>query len=282
MCALYAFLRVADDLSDEPGEPAAKRPPWPPGARVCTGAARQYHHPLHPAFHHTVRTHAHPLRVPGGRARRRRDGPGARRLRHLQRPAAYCYRVASAVGLACIHIWGFADERAKAHAEGAGLAFQLTNILRDLGEDAAWSRLPAARRAGRFGYDAGRLRRGERDAALPRPDALPGGAGARLLRSRAGRWLPLLRAGRAGGVPGMARTYRALLDAIERRDYDVFSQPRPREPVAQAVPGAPGVAGPLGMGVKTKRQGDRETRRQGDRETRRQGKKTRRRRRSYG
>ena len=49
----------------------------------------------------------------------------------------YCYRVASAVGLACIHIWGFSRAQAKVHAEQAGLAFQLTNILRDLGEDAA-------------------------------------------------------------------------------------------------------------------------------------------------
>jgi len=48
----------------------------------------------------------------------------------------YCYRVASVVGLACIHIWGFQGELAKQHAEAAGIAFQLTNILRDLGEDA--------------------------------------------------------------------------------------------------------------------------------------------------
>ena len=53
----------------------------------------------------------------------------------------YCYRVASAVGLACIHIWGFTRAQAKIHAERAGLAFQLTNILRDLGEDAARGRV---------------------------------------------------------------------------------------------------------------------------------------------
>ena len=43
--------------------------------------------------------------------------------------------VASAVGLACIHIWGFRGDAAKLYAEHAGIAFQLTNILRDLGED---------------------------------------------------------------------------------------------------------------------------------------------------
>ena len=44
----------------------------------------------------------------------------------------YCYRVASAVGLACIHVWGFADDPAPGLAEAAGVALQLTNILRDV------------------------------------------------------------------------------------------------------------------------------------------------------
>ena len=49
--------------------------------------------------------------------------------------------MASAVGLACIHIWGFTGEQAKGYAEAAGVAFQLTNILRDLGEDAGRGRV---------------------------------------------------------------------------------------------------------------------------------------------
>lgn len=53
----------------------------------------------------------------------------------------YCYRVASVVGLICLHIWGFRDERAFPPAIACGLAFQLTNILRDLGEDAAGGRI---------------------------------------------------------------------------------------------------------------------------------------------
>lgn len=53
----------------------------------------------------------------------------------------YCYRVASVVGLICLHIWGFRDERAFPPAIACGLAFQLTNILRDLGEDASVGRI---------------------------------------------------------------------------------------------------------------------------------------------
>src|SRR4029079_15966439 len=54
----------------------------------------------------------------------------------FDRLADYCYHVAGAVGLACIHLWGFHDERAAPAAVDCGTAFQLTNILRDLQEDA--------------------------------------------------------------------------------------------------------------------------------------------------
>ncbi len=135
----------------------------------------------------------------------------------------YCYRVASVVGLACIHVWGFRREQAKQYAEQAGIAFQMTNILRDLGEDAARGRvyLPQEELE-RFGIDAAAFAQGRRDerfrdlmrfqvqrarqfydAGWPLVDLLPA----------AGRAVFLV----------MARTYRGLLNTIERRDYDVFS-----------------------------------------------------------
>jgi phytoene synthase len=64
-----------------------------------------------------------------------------RRYRTFDELAAYCERVASAVGLACIHIWGYEGDEALAHARSAGLALQLTNILRDLKEDARRDRV---------------------------------------------------------------------------------------------------------------------------------------------
>src|SRR5206468_6986638 len=79
----------------------------------------------------------------------------------------YCYRVAAVVGLACIHIWGFRGERAGEYAVSNGIAFQLTNILRDLGEDAARGRVYLPREdLERFGYDEEALRRSERNAAF--------------------------------------------------------------------------------------------------------------------
>src|SRR5205085_4090126 len=53
----------------------------------------------------------------------------------------YCYHVASVVGLVCIHVFGFSDSRAKELAEQTGVAFQLTNIIRDVKEDAKMGRL---------------------------------------------------------------------------------------------------------------------------------------------
>lgn len=224
MCALYAFLRIADDISDEPAPVAEKRQrldDWRCGLDMALKG--QYDHPAHEALHHTMVKHGIPpqylVDVLDGVAMDLEPIDFAT----FEQLRLYCYRVASAVGLACIHIWGFADERAKVYAEHAGLAFQLTNILRDLGEDAARGRIYLPREdLDRFGYDAERLRRGQRDesfCALMRFEV----ARARSYYAAAWPLLPLLeRAGRAVFLV-MARTYGELLTVMERRNYDVFS-----------------------------------------------------------
>ncbi len=70
----------------------------------------------------------------------------------------YCYRVASVVGLVCIHVFGYRDPAAEPLAEQCGLAFQLTNIIRDVKEDAAMGRvyLPEEDLA-KFGLSAAEL-----------------------------------------------------------------------------------------------------------------------------
>jgi phytoene synthase len=224
MCALYAFMRVTDDLTDEPGDVAAKRAALEGWRRQFHQAlAGEYTHPLHPAFHHAVTTHG----IPGEYLVAVLDGvamdlePG--RYETFAELYRYCYRVASAVGLCCIHIWGFRGEEAKGYAEAAGIAFQLTNILRDLGEDAARGRvyLPAEDLK-RFGYRPEQLGRGDRTAAFRA-----------LMRFEAERARGYYEAGRplAGLLPPpgravfqvMSRTYGGLLEAIVRRNYDVFS-----------------------------------------------------------
>jgi phytoene synthase len=224
MCALYAFMRVTDDLSDGPGDPATKRQPladW--RQRLDRALHGDYSHRLHAAFHHTVASHAIPPRYLHDVLDGVEMDLEPVRYATFTELRRYCYRVASAVGLACIHIWGFRDERAKDYAESAGLAFQLTNILRDLGEDAGRGRVYLPREdLERFGYDEQRLGRGERDAAF---HALMRFQVERARGFYDAAWplVPLLPpAGRAVFLV-MLRTYRGLLDAIERRGYDVFS-----------------------------------------------------------
>jgi phytoene synthase len=224
MCALYAYMRVTDDLTDEPGDPAAKRAEldkW--RSRFHDALAGRYSHDLHPAFHDTVTRHGIPPRYLLDVL----DGVGmdleSVRYETFAELYRYCYRVASAVGLACIHVWGFSGEEAKEFAEAAGIAFQLTNILRDLGEDAERGRvyLPSEDLE-RFAYGPDQLRRGERNQAFRA-----------LMRFETDRARGYYEAAQplAGLLPPpgravfqvMSRTYRALLEAIVARDYDVFS-----------------------------------------------------------
>lgn len=223
MCALYAFLRQADDLSDEPGPVADKRAAladWRYGLRQAMQG--EYVHPIYPALHDTVRTCHIPLEYLEAAIDGVEMDLQPVRYQTFAELRRYCYHVASVVGLACIHIWGFADERAKHYAENAGIAFQLTNILRDLGEDAGRGRiyLPVEE-LDRFGYDPERLSRGECDDAFRELMRFQV-ARARGFYEESWPLLPLLRpAGRAVFLV-MARTYRGLLDVMEQRDYDVF------------------------------------------------------------
>jgi phytoene synthase len=225
MCALYAFLRVADDLSDGPQPPTVKRAlltDWRHG--LAQTLAGRYSHPLHPAFHDTVARFGIPptyLEDVLDGVEMDLDQAAYPTFADLRK---YCYRVASAVGLACIHIWGFTGPRALPLAEQAGIAFQLTNILRDLGEDAARGRvyLPAEDLE-RFGYTPDQLRRGERNEAFLKLMRFQTER-ARAFYDAAAPLTALLAPPGRAVFWVMARTYRGLLDAIEQRHYDVFSQ----------------------------------------------------------
>lgn len=224
MCALYAFMRVADDLADGPQAIAEKRVALAEWRQQLDAALHGiYHHPLHPSFHHTIEHYGIPRRYLEDVL----DGVGmdldTDRYSAFADLYRYCYRVASAVGLACIHIWGFRDEGAASHAEAAGIALQLTNILRDLSEDAARGRvyLPLEDLE-RFGYSVADLEQGrydERFRALMRFQV----ERARTYYESATALSEYLDAAGRSVFVVMLRTYRGLLDAIEKRDYNVFA-----------------------------------------------------------
>ena len=134
----------------------------------------------------------------------------------------YCEQVASAVGLACIHVWGFRGPEALEPARAAGIALQLTNILRDLKEDA---------RAGRVylphddlrqcGYGVEDLRRGVTGPAFRRLMDLEITRATEFYRSGV-RLLELLEPAGQPIFGMMMATYRVLLEQIARRPEDVF------------------------------------------------------------
>jgi phytoene synthase len=224
MCALYAFMRVTDDLTDGPGSAGEKQAAldrW--RAQLDKALHGQYEHPLHFAFHNTLQAHSIPREYVDAVL----DGVEMDLSKTTYSTFAelylYCYRVASAVGLCCIHIWGCTAENAKVLAEKAGIAFQLTNILRDLREDVARGRVYLPQEdLERFGYPVCQLEKGERNEPFRELMRFEVERARGYYQSSEPLAGMLPRAGRAV-YQVMSRTYHGLLGAIEARDFDVFT-----------------------------------------------------------
>ena len=225
MCALYAFMRVADDLSDEPGPVESKREALAEYRRQFRACLQgTYSRPFHAALHDAMTVYGIPPQYPEAVVDGVEMDLTTDRYATFDELYRYCYRVASAVGLCCIHIWGFENAEAIALAEKAGIAFQLTNILRDLGEDAGRGRIYLPREdLLRFEYDENLLLLGTRNAAYRALMKFEAERAHRFYAESA----PLMRMLPAPGKAVfqiMFRTYRGLLEAIVARDFDVFSE----------------------------------------------------------
>ena len=142
MCALYAFLRQTDDLGDshEPSD-TRRRHLYDWKQSLSASFAGQFHDPLLPALVDTVERFHIPPEHLFAVVRGVEMDLEQHSFATYAELANYCHLVASVVGLCCIHIWGYTDERALPLAETCGQAFQLTNILRDLREDALRNRI---------------------------------------------------------------------------------------------------------------------------------------------
>jgi phytoene synthase len=223
MCAVYAFMRCCDDLSDEPGATREGIERWRGGLdRALDGEYDD--HPSWPALHDAV---VH-YKIPSRCFYEMIDGVTAdlepRQIQTVDELYRYCYQVASVVGIAVIYILGFDDERAIPLAEKCGIAFQLTNILRDIREDADRGRtyLPAEDLA-RFGVSLQSLKQGDRSehfVDLMRFEIHR----ARSFYKESGPLTGLIHRQSRSSLWALIEIYRRLLEKIETTDYDVFSR----------------------------------------------------------
>jgi phytoene synthase len=152
----------------------------------------------------------------------------------------YCYKVASVVGLMTSEIFGYSDPAALGHAADLGIAMQLTNILRDVGEDAAVDRIYIPREElERFGLDEWRLKEGRVCSGFRRMMRFQIER-AHSYYDSADRGIPMLEPDSRLTVTLMSHNYRRILPAIERLDYDVFSR-RASIPLHRKILSLPGL-----------------------------------------
>ncbi len=244
MDALYAFMRHTDDLADDPQPLQSRREAllnWravlqralqgqfdlseqQPRFKEEERLGRRSGPHLLPALADVVRRFA----VPVEHLLAVIDGVemdlSRRRYETFDQLQGYCEHVASAVGLACIHVWGFHGRQALEPARKCGIALQLTNILRDLKEDAQRDRvyLPLGELR-QFGYSVDELKRGVANERFGRLMEFQIDRAERFYREGAEliEWLESAPR-RTFGM--MMATYRALLEKIKRRPGDVLQR----------------------------------------------------------
>jgi len=238
MCAVYAFMRRADDISDDESLPIAERRAvmsrWLEAWREARRSGIS-DDPVFVALNDTQKRFS----IPDTLLEELVQGttmdlePRAQMENQLQTFATfeelyrYCYLVASVVGLVCIRIFGYTDLRAESLAEETGIAFQLTNILRDVKEDVERGRiyLPLDL-LDEFGVNVDRVKMLATGAAMEANErALLRALGARAetYYASADRLLPLIDADSRAALWVLVTIYHRLLFKIFDANGDVFT-----------------------------------------------------------
>lgn len=247
ICAIYAFMRRADDFADDESllreERLRRLAEWSASWRdVCRGGDTT------DLVFRAVRDATQRFAIPLSLLDELIDGV-ASDLKPVSDDApdtyatfrdlyGYCYRVASVVGLVCIRIFGYQDSNAEKLAEETGVAFQLTNILRDMAEDAERNRIYLP-------LEDLKAHGVSLDSLLHRAPGAPPTANERALLEDIGRraesyyksarmLLPLINRQSRPAMWVLFAIYHSLLKRIQRADYDVFSR-RARVPLVQKL-----------------------------------------------
>lgn len=236
LSAVYAFMRRCDDISDDPGlnfeERRQKLATWLDALRRV-----QQGHPTDDPILLALTDAQHRFKIPAKLLDLLAQGTAMDivedayqaqgfqvQYKTFEDLRVYCYRVASVVGLVCIRIFGYQDPKAEKLAEQLGLAFQLTNIIRDVKEDVSLGRvyIPDEDLA-KFDIQAAQLQHSVDPAKLRQVLAVEADR-ARELYLSADALLPLIDEDSQPALWVLSTIYRRLLDKIARLQYDVFSQ----------------------------------------------------------
>ena len=233
MCALYAFMRHTDDLADESGTPEEKaralstwrqaldaslshadpsgaNPPTWPGLRALADTVEQHSIPTK-LLHQVIEGVSMDIQP--------------RAYNSFDELTDYCYHVASVVGLCCLHIWGYRSGGGKAErlAEHCGLALQLTNIIRDVREDARNGRIYLPHEdLLRFGVNPEELSEGGKPSDRVRELLVFQANRAYEYYEESRQLVPLVDPVGRPVLRAIVGIYRALLDEIVRQNYNVF------------------------------------------------------------
>lgn len=250
LSAVYAFMRRCDDIADDntlsheerhdrlmgwldkAHRALAAQPTDDPVLLALTDAQRTYQIPVGLLDQLAFGTAADLDSNSGDSSQRDSSqkesavaGAPIARYRTFEELRQYCYGVASVVGLVCIKIFGYRDPAAEPLAERCGLAFQLTNIIRDVKEDAAMGRVYLPQEdLEQFGLSAADLAAAQVDMDRIRPLLALEADRARDCYSAGEELIPLVNEDSQPALWVLITIYRRLLDKIILKQYDVFSE----------------------------------------------------------
>jgi phytoene synthase len=225
--AVYAFCRTVDDVADLGHDRAAQRAGlarWRQDVARCFEPGAEPEHPIARQLAAAVRAYPIPRQALEAIIEGCEMDLERVRFATAEDLYPYCYRVASAVGLCCIEIFGYTDPRAREYAVHLGTALQLTNILRDVGADARDGRVYVPQQdLATFGVSEADLAAGRYDERFVRLMEHQA-ARARQFYAAAAKAYPVVDARSLVAAEIMGGIYHALLEEIVARRFQVFGE----------------------------------------------------------